>query len=156
MKDEFNALLPQRQPGFLVDALGVRVEQYFALEKDFPVSGAWGSGQASAWAEQLKSQSPGDEVLLRYGKSNGWLDDRPAAITRTYGKGRITYVGRGMRPTARAGRYSSKTRPDALISACPGLYWGRQQWLSLPRSSKVGECARSIRVRQQSTPMSCS
>ncbi|MEI4927143.1 beta-galactosidase trimerization domain-containing protein, partial [Klebsiella pneumoniae] len=36
MKDEFNALLPQRQPGFLVDALGARVEQYYALEKDFP------------------------------------------------------------------------------------------------------------------------
>src|SRR5208337_2132130 len=50
MKDEFNALLPQRQPGFLVDALGARVEQYYALEKDFPVSGAWGNGQASVWA----------------------------------------------------------------------------------------------------------
>jgi beta-galactosidase len=93
MKDEFNALLPQRQPGFLVDALGARVEQYYALEKDFPVSGAWGNGQASVWAEQLKSQAPGDEVLLKYGKSNGWLDDQPAVITRAYGKGRITYVG---------------------------------------------------------------
>jgi len=93
MKDEFNALLPQRQPGFLVDALGARVEQYYALEKDFPVSGAWGTGQASIWAEQLKSQAPGDEVLLKYGKSNGWLDDQPAVITRACGKGRITYVG---------------------------------------------------------------
>jgi beta-galactosidase len=93
MKDEFNALLPQRQPGFLVDALGARVEQYYALEKDFPVSGAWGNGQASIWAEQLKSQAPGDEVLLKYGKSNGWLDEQAAVITRAYGKGRITYVG---------------------------------------------------------------
>lgn len=93
MKDEFNALLPQRQPGFLVDALGARVEQYYALEKDFPVAGTWGSGQASIWADQLKSLSPGDEVLLKYGKSNGWLDDQPAAITRAYGKGRITYIG---------------------------------------------------------------
>ena len=42
MKDEFNALLPQRQPGFLTDALGGRVEQYYALEKDIPVSGAVG------------------------------------------------------------------------------------------------------------------
>ena len=93
MKDEFNALLPQRQPGFLVDALGARVEQYYALEKDFPVAGAWGSGQATIWAEQLKSLSPGDEVLLKYGKSNGWLDDQPAVITRAYGKGHITYIG---------------------------------------------------------------
>ena len=93
MKDEFNSLLPQRQPGFLVDALGARVEQYYALEKDVPVSGVWGSGEASIWAEQLKSRAPGDEVLLKYGKSNGWLDDQPAVITRAYGKGRITYVG---------------------------------------------------------------
>jgi beta-galactosidase len=93
MKDEFNALLPQCQPGFLTDALGARVEQYYALEKDAPVAGAWGSGQASIWAEQLKSPAPGGEVLLQYGKSNGWLDDQPAVITRAYGKGRITYVG---------------------------------------------------------------
>ena len=93
MKDEFNSLLPQRQPGFLVDALGARVEQYYALEKDVPVSGAWGNGEASIWAEQLKSRAPDDEVLLKYGKSNGWLDDQPATVTRAYGKGRITYVG---------------------------------------------------------------
>ena len=93
LKDEFNSLLPQRQPGFLVDALGARVEQYYALDKDFPVSGAWGNGEASIWAEQLKSQAPDAEVLLRYGTSNGWLDHQPAVITRVYGKGRITYVG---------------------------------------------------------------
>jgi beta-galactosidase len=93
MKDEFNALLPQRQPGFLVDALGGRVEQYYALEKNFPVSGAWGSGEVSVWAEQLRSQSPDAEVLMKYGKSNGWLDDQPAVITHPFGKGRITYIG---------------------------------------------------------------
>ncbi len=93
MKDEFNALLPQRQPGFLVDALGGRVEQYYALEKNFPVSGMWGDGEVSVWAEQLKSISPDAKVLMKYGKSNGWLDDQPAVITRSYGKGRITYIG---------------------------------------------------------------
>jgi beta-galactosidase len=30
---------------------------------------------------------------LKYGKSNGWLDDQPAVITRAFGKGRITYIG---------------------------------------------------------------
>lgn len=93
MKDEFNALLPQRQPGFLAGALGAHVEQYYALEKDSPISGAWGQGMVSIWAEQLKATAHDDEVLLKYGKSNGWLDDQPAAITRSYGKGRITYVG---------------------------------------------------------------
>jgi beta-galactosidase len=33
------------------------------------------------------------EVLETYGKSNGWLDGKPAAITRKVGKGRITYIG---------------------------------------------------------------
>ena len=93
MKDEFNALLPQRQPGYLVDALGARVEQYYALEKEFPVSGTWGSGTASIWADQLKTGVLDAEPLLKYGKSNGWLDDQPAAVTRSYGKGRITYIG---------------------------------------------------------------
>ncbi|HEY6185479.1 MAG TPA: beta-galactosidase [Terriglobales bacterium] len=93
MKDETNALLPQRQPGYLLDALGGRVEQYYALEKDFPVSGTWGTGQATVWAEQLKTSAIDAQVLLRYGKSNGWLDNQPAAITRPYGKGRITYIG---------------------------------------------------------------
>jgi beta-galactosidase len=32
-------------------------------------------------------------VLLRYGKANGWLDDQPAVLTRSWGKGRITYIG---------------------------------------------------------------
>jgi len=93
MKDEFNALLPQRQPGFLAEALGGRVEQYFALEKNVPVSGKWGDGEATIWAEEMKASAADDEVLLRYGKSNGWLDSQPAAITRPYGKGRITYIG---------------------------------------------------------------
>jgi len=93
MKDEFNALLPQRQPGYLAEALGARVEQYYALEKEFPVSGTWGTGTASIWADQLKTRVPDAEPLLKYGKSNGWLDDQPAAVTRIYGKGRITYIG---------------------------------------------------------------
>lgn len=93
MKDQYNALLPQRQPGLLADALGGRVEQYYALEKDFPVSGAWGSGTSTIWAEQLKSLAPDGEVLLKYGAANGWLDDQPAVLTRSYGKGRITYIG---------------------------------------------------------------
>jgi len=95
MKDEYNALLPQRQPGYFADPLGARVEQFYALEKDVPVpvSGAWGSGTASIWAEQLKTTAPDAEVLLKYGKSNGWLDDQPAAVTRAFGKGRITYIG---------------------------------------------------------------
>jgi beta-galactosidase len=93
MKDQYNALLTQRQPGFLVDALGGRVEQYYALLEDVPVSGQWGEGQATIWAEQMKAESPETGVLLKYGASNGWLDGQPAVLSRSYGKGRITYIG---------------------------------------------------------------
>jgi beta-galactosidase len=93
MKDEYNALLPLRQPGYLAEALGGHVEQFYALEKDLPVDGRWGAGEASVWAEYLKTTAADSEVLLRYGTSNGWLDGQPAALTRHYGKGRITYIG---------------------------------------------------------------
>ena len=93
MKDAYNALLPQRQPGALVDTLGGRVEQFYALDQEVPVSGSVGSGHASLWAEQLSARDAGTEILLKYGKSNGWLDDQPAILSRKVGKGRITYIG---------------------------------------------------------------
>ncbi len=93
MKDQYDALLPQRQPGYLVDVLGGRVEQYYALEGDVPVSGQWGDGVASVWAEQLKASSPETKPLAEYGESNGWLDHQPAVLTRSFGKGTITYIG---------------------------------------------------------------
>jgi beta-galactosidase len=98
MKDEHNALNVQRQPGPLVLPLGGRVEQYYALDGVVPVGGTPGSGTASLWAEQLSTNAPDADVLLRYGKSNGWLDDQPAMITRRVGKGRITYLGAVLDP----------------------------------------------------------
>jgi beta-galactosidase len=93
MKDQFNSLLPQRQPGLLVDALGGRVEQYYALLKHFPIEGVWGTGDVSIWAEQMKTYSSDTQLLMKYGTANGWLDGQPAVLTRAYGKGRITYIG---------------------------------------------------------------
>ena len=93
MKGQHNELQTQRQPGYLAEALGARVEQYYALEKDLSVSGNWGSGEVSVWAEQLGSVKSDAQVLLRYGKSNGWIDDQPAVVTRICGKGSITYIG---------------------------------------------------------------
>jgi beta-galactosidase len=93
MKDKYNALQPERQPGPLADLLGGRVDQFYALDDKIPVTGNDGSGTASIWAEQLSVQSPDTKVLMTYGKSNGWLDDQPAVITRQVGKGSITYVG---------------------------------------------------------------
>ena len=98
MKDEDNGLQPARQPGPLVELLGGRVEQYYALTDPVPVEGKFGSlqdksMQGKLWAELLSAKADDVEVLARYGKSNGWLDGQPAAITRKVGKGRITYIG---------------------------------------------------------------
>jgi beta-galactosidase len=93
MKDDDNSLWTERQPGPLVDLLGGRVEQYYALEKPIPISGNWGSGDSQMWAELLSVKSAETQVLMKYGASNGWLDGQPAAITRKVGKGRITYIG---------------------------------------------------------------
>jgi len=48
------------------------------------------------WAEQLSVSSPETRTLMRYGKCNGWLDGQSAAVTRSVGKGRITYIGAGL------------------------------------------------------------
>lgn len=93
MKNEYDALNVERQPGPLVAPLGGRVEEYYALESNVPVSGDLGAGSASLWAERLSVRAADDQVLLRYGKSNGWLDGHPAMITRQVGKGRISYLG---------------------------------------------------------------
>ncbi len=98
MKDEFNALNPQRQPGPLADALGARVEQFYALLNDAPISGEWGSGQATIWAEYLRPSAADVRVVMRYGRSNGWLDGHPAVVIRRLGAGSISYIGAVLDP----------------------------------------------------------
>jgi len=123
MKDEYDALQPERQPGPLVDFLGGRVDQFYALDYDVPVAGDLGSGTASIWAEQLSVQSPDTKVLLRYGKSNGWLDDQPAVITRQVGKGSITYIGAWLNPallTRLTSRLLDQAGVDPIIPNVPG------------------------------------
>ena len=54
MKDEYNAMLPKRQPGALSSLAGVEVEEYFALAEPVPVKGNWFEGKSLQWAERLK------------------------------------------------------------------------------------------------------
>jgi beta-galactosidase len=93
MKDAFNALNVQRQPGPLADLLGGRVEQFYSLDGVVPVDGPAGSGKAQTWAEALSVKAPDTQVQLTYGRSGRWTDGQPAMITRQVGKGRITYLG---------------------------------------------------------------
>jgi beta-galactosidase len=94
MKDDFNALLPMRQPGLLADVAGVEVEDYYALLDPVPVIGEWLSGTSRLWAERLKVRDElGTHVIARYGASNGWLDGQPAITLHHYGAGQVYFVG---------------------------------------------------------------
>lgn len=94
MKDPYNALLSQRQPGGLSEMAGVEVEDYYALLDSVPVYGDGLEGQSNLWAERLALMGQKKaRVLARYGKSNGWLDDQIAISLDQYGKGLVYYVG---------------------------------------------------------------
>ena len=94
MKDQYNALLPQRQPGRLAEMAGAEVEDYYALQEPVPVTGDWFEGQSSLWAERLAlTGEKNARIIARYGKSNGWLDGQIAISVNTYGSGLVYYVG---------------------------------------------------------------
>jgi beta-galactosidase len=94
MKDEFNALLPSRQPGSLAEIAGVEVEEYYALLNPIPVKGNLFQGTSKIWAERLKILDPNLTIpVARYGAANGWLDDQVAITVHPYGKGMVYYVG---------------------------------------------------------------
>jgi beta-galactosidase len=114
MKDEHNALNVERQPGPLAAPLGGRVEQYYALDNIVPIDGTLGTGTASLWAEQLSPSASDTEVLLRYGKSNGWLDGHPAMISRRVGQGSIAYLGAVLDPELMR-RVASWATTDAQV-----------------------------------------
>ena len=98
MKDPYNALWTQRQPGPLADLLGGRVEQFYALDQPVTLSGEVGAGKASIWAETLEALSPETHVWMTYGADQSWLGGKPAALTRKVGKGSITYLGAWLDP----------------------------------------------------------
>jgi beta-galactosidase len=99
MKDDHNALLPARQPGPLSRIAGVEVEEFFPLLDPIPVVANGGFfpdgtfGFARLWAERLRVLDPATEILACYGRSNGWLDERPAVTVRRWGDGRVYFVG---------------------------------------------------------------
>jgi beta-galactosidase len=95
MKDAENALLPARQPGPFAEPAGIEVEEYYALQEPVPIKGNWFEGHSQIWAERLLVQPTRNpaQIIARYGKSNGWLDDQPAITVKAYKNGLIYYVG---------------------------------------------------------------
>jgi beta-galactosidase len=114
MKDPWNALWAQRQPGPLATLLGGRVEQFYALDQPIPVTGEAGAGQATIWAETLERMASDTHVGMTYGAGNGWLDGKPALLTRHVGKGTITYLGAWLEP-ALMSKFAAKILADAGI-----------------------------------------
>ncbi len=99
MKNEFDALWPNRQPGPLQILLGGKVEEFYALDAPVTVtSQGLGDGTGNVWAELLEPLTGSNqaEVAARYQPSSGsagWLDGQPAILTKQVGKGSVTYVG---------------------------------------------------------------
>jgi beta-galactosidase len=104
MKNEYDGLWPERQPGPLEELLGGRVEEFYALDQPVattPVVDGGAEGKGDVWAELLQPLSGNANglataVIAKYKASPGsagWLDGQPAILTRQVGKGRITYVG---------------------------------------------------------------
>ncbi len=124
MKDEYNALLPQRQPGGLAEIAGVEVEEYFALQEPVPVIGNWFEGQSILWAERLGLlEEKNARVIARYGKSNGWLDDQIAISVNSYGKGLVYCVGAYLDEAAHQALMARvlKTAAVTTIATSPGV-----------------------------------
>ncbi|MGB6932572.1 MAG: Beta-galactosidase C-terminal domain, partial [Acidobacteriaceae bacterium] len=69
----------------------------------------------------LSTKSPDTQVLETYGKSNGWLDGKPAIITRKVGKGSITYVGVWMDEAGMAKLADWMTQMSGVTPALPNV-----------------------------------
>ena len=122
MKDEYNALLPARQPGPLARLAGVEVEEYYALAESVPIYGKWLNGSAHIWAERLKVLEPDKAIpISHYGKSNGWLDDQVAIAVHPFGRGMVYTVG----------AYLDQTAQQAFIDHVLNIA-GVQTWKSPP------------------------
>lgn len=96
MKDEFNSLLPARQPGPLAAIANIEVEEYYPLATPVTVIGnMFKNGTARFWAERLKiiDESKYTQPVAHYGKHNGWLDDQIAMSYNPYSRGGVYYVG---------------------------------------------------------------
>jgi beta-galactosidase len=119
MKDGDSQMWSERQPGPLAGLLGAKVEQYFALQNPVGISGVWGTGESDLWAEALEVTDPEAEVMMRYEKSNGWLDGQPAAVTHKVGKGRTTYIGAWLDPKTMASAVSWMMKTNNATAQFP-------------------------------------
>ena len=95
MKDEYNSLLPMRQPGPLTKLTNTEVEEYYPLDVPVNVKGNFFNGMSKRWAERLRilDEDQNTQSVAMYGKHNGWLDDQIAITYNPCGMGGVYYVG---------------------------------------------------------------
>jgi beta-galactosidase len=95
MMNQFNSLLPMRQPGALTELTNVEVEEYYPLETPVTVKGDTFTGVSRLWAERLKilDTTASTHTIARYARHNGWLDDQPAITYNKFERGGVYYVG---------------------------------------------------------------
>ena len=85
-------------PGPFAELLGAHIDQTFVLPEPITLVGELSPAEAKIWAEHIAIDQPGVTTLLRYPASADWLNNAPAVVTRTVGKGRITYIGAWLDP----------------------------------------------------------
>ncbi|WP_347304586.1 beta-galactosidase (plasmid) [Croceibacterium sp. TMG7-5b_MA50] len=122
MKDDANALWPQRQPGPLAELLGARVAQFYALDEPVGITGTYGTDQVAIWAEELVPEAADLAVLATYTDPGGWLDGKPAVVSRPLGAGRITYVGAWLGQAAMARIATDLLRQEGIAPVVPDAH----------------------------------
>ncbi|KJK42897.1 beta-galactosidase [Lentzea aerocolonigenes] len=80
---------PEIAPARLVEAAGVRYDEFSNLRADIPVQGLSGHATATRWIDGLTVTDA--EVVARYDHPH--FGRWPAITTRAHGKGRVTCVG---------------------------------------------------------------
>src|SRR5688572_11487858 len=94
MKDDANALVPMRQPGWLREAAGAEVEDYYALLEPVLVQAEDWDGRTQLWGERLNIlDTENTHIIARYGTGQGWLTGQPAITVHNYGAGKVYLVG---------------------------------------------------------------
>ncbi len=97
-KDAENALRPMLPPGPLGSAAGVAVEDFYALLNPVPVNGQGLKGRVKIWGERLRITGKGVKIHATFGKGNGWLEGKPAIVSRTHGKGTVWTLAGWLEP----------------------------------------------------------
>src|SRR4030095_849466 len=82
-------------PGDLSALTNAEVEEYYPLETPVPVVGKSINRESRLWAERLRILDTAQftQVVARYGKENGWLDDQVAITVNPKKNAFVYYVG---------------------------------------------------------------